>query len=157
LATSLSDPPRLTLATDLDVAVAGAVEIGDVGAGERRMIPITGGSARGPLLDGRILPGGADIQIIRGDGVTDLIARYVIEADDGALIYVENRGLRHGPPELLARLREGEPVDPAQIYFRTSPRFETQSGRHQVLTRSLFLGVGIRHPDRVAIRFWKVD
>jgi hypothetical protein len=151
------ETPKLEFATTLDVSVASPLEIGDIGAGERRMIPILGGSAKGPLLSGRILPGGADIQIVRRDGTTDLVARYTIETDDGALVYVENRGVRSGPPELLAKLRRGEPVDPSQIYFRTTPRFETSSARHRVLTGSAFIAVGARHPDRVALEVWKID
>jgi hypothetical protein len=150
-------PPRLQHLADLDVAVAAPIEIGEIGTGERRLIPIAGGTVAGSLLSGRILPGGADIQIIRTDGLTELVARYVIEADDGALVYVENRGLRDGPPALLERLRRGEPVDPALIYFRTVPRFETASHRLKFLTKRIFIGVGARHPDRVALTIWMVE
>jgi hypothetical protein len=110
----------------------------------------------GSVLNGRILPGGADFQIIRPNGIAELAARYVIEADDGALVYVENNGIRHGPPELMEMLRRGEAVDPTLIYFRTAPRFETASPRLQFLTRRLFIAVGARWPDRVTLAVWMV-
>ncbi|WP_163279680.1 DUF3237 family protein, partial [Enterobacter hormaechei] len=84
-----------------------------------------GGTVEGAGIRGRVLPGGADFQVIRPSGLTELQARYVIETQDGALVYVENNGLRFGPPEALERIRRGEPVDPALIYFRSTPRFET--------------------------------
>src|SRR5215469_3484119 len=104
--------PRLEHVADLDIELAEAMEVGETGAGERRVIPIIGGTVKGPLLNGRIRPAGADFQIIRPNGVAELHACYVIEPDGGELISVENRGIRHGPPELIARLRRGEEVDP---------------------------------------------
>jgi hypothetical protein len=149
--------PRLERVADLDVALAPPIEVGETGIGQRRLIAITGGTVAGSALNGRILPGGADFQIIRPTGITELVARYVIEADDGALVYVENSGIRHGPPELMEKLRRGEAVDPNLIYFRTAPRFETASPRLQFLTRRLFFGVGARWPDRVTLAVWMVD
>jgi hypothetical protein len=92
--------------------------------GERRVIDILGGRVEGSRLNGRILPG-ADWQIVRPDGVTDVRARYAIETDSGARILVTSDGLRHGPAEVLAALARGEAVDPARYYFRTVMRFET--------------------------------
>ena len=146
--------PRLEHVADLDIELAEAMEVGETGAGERRVIPIIGGTVKGPLLNGRIQPAGADFQIIRPNGVAELHACYVIEADGGELISVENRGIRHGPPELIARLRRGEEVDPDLIYFRTLPRFETASPRHHFLNRHLFIGIGARYPDRVKLGLW---
>jgi hypothetical protein len=111
---------------------------------------------KGPRLNGRIRPAGADFQIIRPDGVAELVARYVIEAENGALIYIENIGIRHGPPELMAKLRRGERVDPSLIYFRSAPRFETASPEYGFLTRHLFIAVGARFPDSVALGLWMV-
>src|SRR5262245_55936682 len=120
--TAIAAPP-LEFVAELKVSIGPPIEIGETGTGERRVIPITGGTVAGPRLAGAIRPGGADCQIVRPDGMTELVARYVIEAEGGALIFVENAGIRHGPPELIAKLRRGEPVDPARIYFRTVPRF----------------------------------
>jgi hypothetical protein len=133
------------------VTVAPAVELGITHLGRRRIIPITGGTVEGPRLNGRVLPGGADWQIIRADGTAELEARYTLEAADGALISVINRGLRHGPPEIIAKLVAGEAVDPAAYYFRCSPVFETAAPAHQWLARTVFLGSGVRHPDAVEI------
>ena len=152
----LVPPPQLSHVCDLSVTVAKPLSIGEIGTGERRVVEITGGEVTGPRLQGRILPGGADVQIIRAGGDTELAARYVIEAADGALIYVENMGLRNGPAEAMQRLRRGEPVDPALIYFRSAPRFETAAPAHRWLMQRLFLSTGVRRPDRVVLSVFEV-
>ena len=136
---------------DLVITVAEPIEIGG-----RRVIPITGGKAQGPRLHGRILAAGADFQTLRSDGVTELEARYVLETEDGARIYIENRGLRHGPADAMEKLRRGQEVDPALLYFRTVPRFETAAEPYQWLTRHVFVGDGARFPDRVELTVYQV-
>src|SRR6201997_5320817 len=98
---------------------------GETGHGLRRIIPITGGEVRGEGINGKVCAFGADFQIIRPNELIELEARYAFETDDGAVIYVENRGIRFGPVDLLLKLKRGEPVDPKLIYFRTVPKFET--------------------------------
>ncbi len=149
------DAPLLRPALELKVEVAAPVSLGRTGQGERRIVPITGGQVSGRLT-GRILPGGADDQVLGSDGVTRLDARYLIETDQGALIHVENTGLRHGPPELMERIRKGEPVDPSAIYFRCSPRFHTTAEPHLWLTRTLFVGTGERGPQYVNLTIFEV-
>lgn len=148
--------PQLEHVADLIVRIAEPVEIGRIAGNLRRMIPILEGEVLGPAIRGKVLAGGADYQVMRSDGITDLHARYVIETEDRKLIYVENSGIRCGPPELMEKLRLGEPVDPALIYFRSSPRFETAAAEYEWLMRSLFLCSGARYPDRVELRFFRV-
>ncbi len=149
--------PRLVPVFSIAAAVAPAVEVGVTPLGERRLIPILGGEVTGPRLTGTVLPGGTDYQSIRDEGLADIHARYVIETPEGARIYVENTGIRRGPPDLIARLRRGETVDAAQIYFRTVPRFETASPDHLWLMRSIFVCIGTRLPDRVLLDVYEVD
>jgi len=119
-------------------------------------LSILGGTFEGPALKGRVLPGGADWQIIQADGLSELDTRYTLETDSGDLIYVQNRGIRHAPADVMERLLAGEPVDPAQVYFRTTPVFETAAPSLQWLTRSVFVGTGERQPLTVTIRFWRM-
>jgi hypothetical protein len=148
--------PELVFAFEARVSVSPAIEAGNVDGGRRRIIPIRGGVVEGPRLNGTVIPGGADWQIVRGDGLIDLTARYTIRADDGTLIGVVNRGYRHAPPEVLARLAAGETVDPAQVYFRTTPRFEAPQGPHHWLTRHIFVATAGRHPAGVQLRFFQL-
>lgn len=148
--------PGFVHVADLTAEVAAPTEVGTSVLGRRRVIPILGGRIKGPRLEGRVLPGANDYQIIRSDGVLELQARYVVETADGASIYVENTGMREGPAELIARQAAGELIDPALIYFRTVPRFETADPRYQWLMRRLFVCAGARFPDRVEIRFFEV-
>jgi hypothetical protein len=104
---------RLEPLLSAEITLAAPQELGATPLGRRRIIGITGGRFSGARLSGRVLPGGADWQVIRADGVADLDARYTLETDDGALIYVRNNGYRHGPPEVLQQLAAGMPVDPA--------------------------------------------
>ena len=131
--------------------IGGVTSAGDVGHGVRRIIPITGGEVRGDDVNGKVLPFGADFQIIRPNELIDLEARYAFETDDGAVVYVENKGLRFGPIELLQQLKRGEPVDPRLIYFRTVPKFETGAEKYRWLMESLFIGSAARHADRVVV------
>jgi hypothetical protein len=143
-------------AFELRAGVDTAQEVGETPAGKRRFIPISGGSFEGPRLKGIVLPGGADAQVVRPDGVTDLVARYTLKVDDGTLIYVVNRGLRHGPPDVMARLARGDSVDPATYYFRTTPSFEVAAGPHDWLNRSVFVGSGARYAAEVHVRYFRV-
>jgi len=131
-------------------------DLGDTPLGRRRIIGITGGSFSGARLSGRVLPGGADWQLIRADGVASLDARYTLETADGALIYVNNRGYRHGPKEVLERLARGEDVDPALYYMRTTPWFETAAPAYAWLNRIVCAGTGARRADRVELEFFEV-
>lgn len=142
--------------TEIAAEVASPVTLGASAVGERRIVPILRGRAAGPRLNGEILPGGADYQIIRADGVAEIEARYALRLDDGSLVYVVNRGLRHAAPEDMARLLRGEPVPPERVYFRTTPVFETAAPAFSWLTRTVFLGMGERDPDAVRIRVFAV-
>jgi len=131
--------------------VAGITSAGDVGVGERRIIPITGGEVRGADIGGKVCAFGADFQLVRPDSSIELEAKYALQTNDGAVIYVENRGLRRGPVELIQKLNRGEAVDPALIYFRTVPRFETGAIKYRWLMQNLFVASAARHTDRVVI------
>src|SRR3954462_1432416 len=124
---------------------------GEIGTGVRRIIPIIGGGGKGGGIQSKVCAFGADFQIIRPNELIELEAKYAFETDDGAVIYVENKGLRFGPVELLQKLKRGEPVDPALIYFRTVPRFETGAAKYRWLMKTLFLRSPPRHADRVVI------
>jgi hypothetical protein len=130
--------------------VGSVTSAGDVGHGVRRIVPITGGEVRGDI-NGTVCAFGADFQIVRPNELIELEAKYAFETDDGAVVYVENKGIRFGPIELLQRLKRGEPVDPKLIYFRTVPKFETGSEKYRWLMQNLFIGSAARHADRVVI------
>src|SRR3954469_7210544 len=102
----------------LAIEIGQPIVAGDLGHGVRRIIPILGGEVGGSV-NGTILPCGADFQVIRPDGFTELEAKYAFETDDGAVVYIENVGIRFGPKHLLDRIAQGEIVDPGLIYFRS--------------------------------------
>ncbi|WP_375777395.1 DUF3237 domain-containing protein [Bradyrhizobium sp. ma5] len=131
--------------------IAEVTSAGDIGTGIRRIIPIVGGEVKGEGINGKVLPFGADFQIIRPSELIELEAKYAFETDDGAVVYVENKGIRFGPVDLLEKLKRGEPVDPKLIYFRTMPRFETGAEKYRWLMEHIFIGSAARHADRVVI------
>ena len=139
-----------------DITLAAPQELGDSPLGRRRIINITGGAFHGERLSGKVLPGGADWQVIRGDGVADLDARYTLETSDGALIYVRNHGYRHGPADVLKRLAAGEDVDPSLYYMRTAPLFETGDPRYAWLNRLICVGTGARRKSSVHLEIFEV-
>ena len=148
--------PTLARFADLTVQVAAPIEVGAVGHGVRRVIPILGGTCVGRDWSARVLPGGADFQLIVNERMARLEARYVLELDGGKRVYVHNDALRTAAPEVVAKLIRGEPVDPADVYFRCAPRFETAAPALAWIIERLFLGVGLRQPDAVVMRFFEV-
>ena len=148
--------PTLQLLYTSSIDIAAPLDVGKAPYGQRRIINITGGAFAGPRLSGRILPGGADWQIVRSDGIVEVDARYTLETDDGALIYITNWGLRHGPPGVIGRLSAGEPVDPREYYFRTTPTFETAAPAYAWLNGVIAVAAGERRADAVIITVYEV-
>ena len=148
--------PALKRFADLTVEVGVPVEVGAVGHGTRRVIPILGGTCVGSGWSARVLPGGADFQLIANERIARLEARYVLELDGGDRIYVKNEALRTAPPAVMARLIRGEPVDPGDVYFRCVPGFETASASLRWIMERVFIGNGVRRPNDVVMRFFEV-
>ena len=151
-----SNDPRLEFVFEVIATLETPIIVGQTGNGERRIIGVTGGTVKGPALNGIVLPGGADWQLIRKDGVSEIHARYSIKADDGALIYIDAPGIREASPAVIERINAGEIVDPSEYYFRTTPRLETASEKYAWMSRRLFVCKGIRHPNGVEIRYYVV-
>jgi Protein of unknown function (DUF3237) len=137
-------------------ALGEAIPIGDTYDGTRRIIPIFSGPVDGPRIKGRLLGQGADWQVTRPDGVTLADATYALETDDGVVIQIRNRGLRHGPPDVMQRLALGEDVDPADYYFRTVPEFIAPTGKYDWLNRSIFVCAGARYALAIKLWVWRV-
>ena len=154
--------PRVSVTPSLRILYTSIIEVetpllvGHSPYGERRIIHIRGGAFSGPRLFGRVLPGGADWQIIRGDGIVEVEARYTLKTHDGALIYVCNWGLRHGPEEVMKRLVSGEEVDPSEYYFRTTPIFETGAPGYKWLNGIVAIAAGERRAKEVIITVYEV-
>jgi hypothetical protein len=148
--------PALAFFADLEVEVGAPLEVGRVTGGVRRVIPIVGGRCSGRDFTARVLPGGADFQLITSETTARLDARYVLETDGGELIYVHNDALRTAAPAVMARLVRGEPVDPAEVYFRCLPRFECAAPALAWIGARVFVGVGVRRPASVVMRFFEV-
>jgi hypothetical protein len=94
---------------------------------------------------------------VRQDGLAELDTRYALQTDAGSLIYIQNAGIRHAPPDVTKKLLAGETVDPSQVYFKTVPTVETSAPELQWLTRAIFIGTGERHPSEVIVRVWRVE
>jgi hypothetical protein len=124
--------------------VSPPVDIGVTASGHRRIIPVDGGEFDGPRLQGTVLAGGADWMVIDPDGVAHVDVRVTLQTTDGERIYMSYRGLRHGPPDVMARLERGSPVEPSEYYFRIAPWFETGSKKYAWLNRMLAVGIGHR-------------
>lgn len=152
---NLADP-QLEFAFEATITLDPPQELGMTAYGKRRIIPITGGTFAGPNIKGSILPGGADWQTVRVDGTADLEARYTLKTDDGVLIYINNKGIRTGKPEVLARLGKGEKVDPSEYYMRTYATFEVTGEKYAWLAKSVFVATGMRNANSVIIRFYRV-
>ena len=152
----MTPAPALEFICEIRAGVGPAIELGRTPAGLRRIVDIIEGSFEGPLLRGNLLPGGADWQILRADGVAELHAHYILKTDDGVLIQVRNRGLRHGAEETLRRIAAGEKVNPVEYYFRATPVFEAPEGRYEWLNRSIFAATAERYAAAVMVRVFRI-
>jgi Protein of unknown function (DUF3237) len=142
--------PRLTPVYRLNATLGQPLDLGERPQGRRRIVPLTDGTFNGPELRGKLLPGAsADWQTILPDGTALGDIRYVLQTDGGDLLYVRSHGIRHGSPEVLARLGRGEDVDPSEYTFRTSTRIETAAANLDWLNKGIFISVAGRQPDGV--------
>jgi len=149
--------PALQHICDVVAEIGPPIEVGQTPYGMRRLIPVIGGTVRGPAMNGRILPGGADFQCLYEENqLAQLDARYVMELDDGARIWVENSAMRVMSAENAARMMRSEPVNPDEVYFRCQPHMEAASPAWDWVNRSQFVGSGIRRPDGVFISFYRM-
>jgi hypothetical protein len=148
--------PDLRHVFDIEARLGPIRDLGAMPHGRRRIVPILGGTVRGPRLEAEVVSGGADWQHIRGDGVAELVARYSIRTRDGVEITVTNSGLRRAAPEVMERMARGEAVDPALVYCRTVPLFEAPSGPYAWLNASIFVATAARLPDNIHIAVFEV-
>lgn len=148
--------PQLEFLMHIAADVGELMSMGGGPLGERRVVAITGGTFEGPALQGTIVPGGADWQIARADGVLDIDARYALRTGAGALIRVVSQGYRHGPPQVLAALGRGEEVPAERYFFRTVMRFETGDPGLQWLNRTIAVATAQRKARQVLLEAWRL-
>jgi Protein of unknown function (DUF3237) len=148
--------PDLQLLFELHGVLDAAVVVGETPVGLKRVVPILGGTFSGPEVRGTIVPGGADWQYVRADGVTVVEARYLLRTDDDVLIEVHNRGIRHGPAETMRRLAAGESVDPSEYYFRATPVLTAPAGKYAWLNRNLFICTGARYATAITLWIYRI-
>ncbi|MFM5908914.1 MAG: DUF3237 domain-containing protein [Novosphingobium sp.] len=147
---------RLEPVCTLAVTLTRPHELGEGPSHVRRIIPIVGGTASGPLLNGRILNVGADWQTVDAEGLAHLDARYAVETDDGAVIEVISQGLRHMSAEVAARVAAGEEVPPSDYYMRSSIRLQTNHPAYGWVNRSLFVASGGKSGSTVTLSVFRV-
>lgn len=150
------NPPPLEFSCRLEVDLAPIREMGPGRAGKRRIIPIIGGTVKGPRLNGKILNLGADWQTVFDDGLAQLDTRYAFETDDNALIEIINFGYRHGPPEIIDAISRGDDVPHDAYYMRTHARLETGDPRYNWVNKALFIGTGMRKNSRVIVDLYEI-
>ncbi|MCE2914763.1 MAG: DUF3237 family protein [Rubrivivax sp.] len=148
--------PPLVPMTRIRCEVGALVTLGLAKHGERRFVTLVGGSAAGPELNGTVVEGGVDWQLLRADGALEIAAHYVIRTTDDALVEVQSDGLRHGPPDVMERLARGEPVPRDAYFFRTVVRFTTGAPAWQHLNKVLALACGQREARRVLLDLYRI-
>jgi hypothetical protein len=153
---AFASPPELLPLAHVDCELGELVTLGPAKCGERRYVPIRGGTVSGPELQGRIVEGGIDWQVARADGVLDIAAHHVVETPDGALVELQSDGMRHGPPEVLAALARGESPPPSSCFFRTRVLFTTGAPAGLHLNKVMALATGQRLARRVLLDLYRI-
>jgi Protein of unknown function (DUF3237) len=123
------------------------IVVGPTPGGYRRVGLVAGGRFEGQRLSGEVLDGGNDWQTVRADGSTALDARINLKTDDGVVINMAYRGIRHGPVDVIQRMDKGEVVDASCYYFRINPLFETSSTKYDWINRVVAIGIGHRRAE----------
>jgi hypothetical protein len=150
--------PSLKRVYRLEATVGEPLDLGDLAQGRRRIVPLTDGTFAGPELNGTLLPGSsADWQVVLRDGTALGDVRYTLQTDDGDLLYVQSRGIRHGSSEVLTRLARGEDVDASEYTFRASTQIETAAPELDWLNKGIFISVGGRQPGAVIYETYLVE
>lgn len=140
----------------ITATVAEFYDMRAVPAGTRHVDMIGAGRFEGPRLRGDLLPGGMDMKTLRADGSMVPNVRLVLRTDDGALIFMHYTGVRHGSPEVMARIARGEVVPPSEYYLRNTPYFETSAPKYDWLNRIVAVGVGRRMPDHAVYDVFQI-
>jgi Protein of unknown function (DUF3237) len=149
--------PRLTKIYRLEATLGDPLDLGETPSGHRRIVPLTGGTFRGPELRGKLLPGAsADWQILLPDGTALGDIRYTLQTERGDTLYVQSQGIRHGSAEVLARLGSGEDVDASAYTFRTSTKIESAAADLDWLNKGVFISVAGRQPGAVVYEVYLV-
>jgi hypothetical protein len=149
--------PRLDLVYRLEATVGDPQDVGQISAGHRRIVPLTGGIFSGPELRGTLLPGAsADWQTVLPDGTVLGDVRYTLKTEKGDVLYVRSRGVRHGSPGILERLARGEAVDASEYTFRTAVKIEAGADGLDWLNKGVFVSVGGRQSGGVIYEVYLV-
>ena len=160
LGSALLQPPALAHAFDIHADFDRRMVAGPVcGGGQMGFVGVSEGPITGPRLTGRVLPfSGGDFAHVRSDGVVEINAHYMLEASDGTIIYLQNRGYLDRAHQATVAPAEGSALVTAPYYFRVTPLFRTPIGPHDWLTRTVLIGVGERHqnPDYTMFRYYVV-
>jgi uncharacterized protein DUF3237 len=142
---------------NIEIALHPLQEVGVTPLGQRRVVPVSGGRFEGERLRGAVLPhAGSDWLLGRADGAFQQDVRLTLQTDDGALILMSYRGVRHSSAEVAAKLARGESVDRSEYYLRTAPFFETGAERYAWLNTIVAVGVGERLPNGAAYEIFEV-
>lgn len=150
--------PKLEHAFTISIELAGLNWVRPSAMGDTRAaVYVAAGTVEGPRLNGRVIPmSGGDFPLVRPNGVIDFDARYLLEADDGAIIYMQNRGYRWGEESVMARMRRNEPVEPHEYYMRVSPKFDAPAGPHEWLSQHVFVGTAEKVPNGNRIHYFVI-
>jgi len=140
----------------LSLKISEMQNLGGTPLGDRRVVVLEGGTFEGSRLRGTVLKGGTDWILGRTDGALQLDVRLTLKTDDGELIGMTYRGVRHGPAEVIERLNRGDTVDASEYYFRTAPFFETSSAKYGWLNRVVAIATGHRPPAGLLYEVFEV-
>ncbi|MDO3695564.1 DUF3237 domain-containing protein [Wenyingzhuangia sp. chi5] len=146
--------PKLEFICELKVTIAPAKNLGITARGERIILPITGGTFKGPKMKGVVLSGGADYQYFNKElGRTELEAIYTIKTEDDVLIHVRNIGVIYNPKQDQVSSDAGL----GEFYFRAAPKFEAPvDSRYNWLNNAIFICKPVPKNNYISIQVWRV-
>lgn len=148
---------KSTYIGELMMEITGSYMLGDAPVGKRRLDRLDKGHFKGPKVQAEMLTGGMDILLGGTDGAVRPDVRLILKLDDGEILLIQYRGVRHAPAEVMQRIAKGERVPPSEYYLRTSLVFETASKKYGWMNRIVGVGVGRREPTAVFYDVFEVQ
>ena len=148
---------KTTYLGELMMEVTGSYLLGEAPLGKRRLDRLDKGHFKGPKIQAEIVTGGMDILLGGTDGAVRPDDRLILKLDDGEILLIQYRGVRHAPAEVMQRIAQGERVPPDEYYLRTSLVFETASKNYHWMNRIVGIGVGRREPSAVFYDVFEVQ
>ncbi len=149
------DAPGMTFRGEIVARIGQRATIEAHGGLSRDFTPVLSGNFTGPGISARLLEGGGDWSTAV-DGLFRLDARYLMQADNGDIIEIQNRGVGHSSADVFEEVSKTGRASLDGVYFRTTALFFTSSEKYAWLGEKVFVGIGREFGAELTLHIYEV-